>query len=207
MRRVLRKFVPIYLKRHGKARRCRLIQNAFVAIILETPMTSSRSLLALVALLAVLWCAGIVAAPLLKNAGAVAAADGLYDFYGRICHQLDSHSWHLGGDKFAVCVRCSSIYFSFAVSLLAWMVAARRRGLLPLRPALVIAAAGLMVIDVALHMCGLHASSTVTRMLTGGLLGGILPWVVVPLFLEAVGQMRRRRPRPTERPSGEMQHA
>ncbi len=42
----------------------------------------------------------------------------VYFFFGRICHQIDARSFHLNGIKFAVCERCSLIYFGAFVGVL-----------------------------------------------------------------------------------------
>ena len=169
-------------------------------------MTSRRSVPLILALLCLVWCAGIVGAPLLRHTGAVTTSDILYEFYGRVCHQLDGHSWHADGLKFAVCVRCSSIYFSFTAGVVAWIIASRRRNLSVPKPAMLFAAGGIMLADVVLNLLGFHASTITTRAATGVLLGSVLPWIVVPLLVEAIDQIRRGR-RSFSRPfKGEMQH-
>jgi uncharacterized membrane protein len=59
---------------------------------------------------ATLWCISIVAAPLL-------GLSWVYSLFSRICHQDPSRSWHLAGEPLAVCIRCTSVYFGFTVSL------------------------------------------------------------------------------------------
>jgi len=59
---------------------------------------------------ATLWCLSIVVAPML-------GLPWVYVFFSRICHQDPSRSWHLAGEPFAVCIRCTSIYFAFTASL------------------------------------------------------------------------------------------
>jgi uncharacterized membrane protein len=58
-----------------------------------------------------LWCLSILAAP-------VFGLSWVYEFFSRICHQDPARSWHIAGEPLAVCIRCASIYFAFAVSLL-----------------------------------------------------------------------------------------
>ncbi len=59
---------------------------------------------------ATLWCAGIIAAPLLN-------LPFVYHFFSIICHQDPARSWHVFGEPLPVCIRCASIYFAFAISL------------------------------------------------------------------------------------------
>jgi len=67
-----------------------------------------------VLLLSFIWCFSIILAPYLK-----ANKSGynilIYFFFSRICHQLPERSFYIFGEKFAVCERCTSIYFSFFV--------------------------------------------------------------------------------------------
>jgi hypothetical protein len=58
-----------------------------------------------------LWCCLIVATPLLRQ-------PFLYAIFSRICHQQATRSWHLLGEPFAVCIRCTSIYCGFFVGCL-----------------------------------------------------------------------------------------
>lgn len=57
-----------------------------------------------------LWCLVILAAPVLR-------LPLVYEFFARICHQDPSRSWHMLGEPLPVCIRCSSIYFAFTISL------------------------------------------------------------------------------------------
>jgi uncharacterized membrane protein len=57
-----------------------------------------------------MWSLSIILAPLF-------GLTGVYQFFSSICHQNPSRSWHLAGEPFAVCIRCTSIYFAFTVSL------------------------------------------------------------------------------------------
>ena len=59
-----------------------------------------------------LWCAAIVAAPVFH-------LPFVYDFFSRICHQNPARSWFVYDEPLAVCVRCTSIYFGFLISLVA----------------------------------------------------------------------------------------
>jgi|SRR5262245_26726574 len=59
---------------------------------------------------ATLWCLSIVGAPML-------GLTWVYVFFSSICHQDAARSWHLAGEPLAVCIRCTSIYFAFTVSL------------------------------------------------------------------------------------------
>ena len=57
-----------------------------------------------------IWCLSILAAP-------VFGLRWVYQVFSIICHQNPSRSWTIAGEPFAVCIRCSSIYFAFTASL------------------------------------------------------------------------------------------
>ena len=67
-----------------------------------------------VLLLSFIWCFSIILAPYLK-ANKSGYNIFIYFFFSRICHQLPERSFYIFGEKFAVCERCTSIYFSFFV--------------------------------------------------------------------------------------------
>src|SRR5688572_5419416 len=58
-----------------------------------------------------IWCAAILAAPVLH-------LNYVYDLFSLICHQDPSRSWHVFGEPWALCIRCSSIYLGFLAGLL-----------------------------------------------------------------------------------------
>ena len=143
----------------------------------------------IITVLVAFWCAGILAAPVLKHGGLHRSADIVYSVFSRICHQNDARSFHVEGEKSGVCIRCSAIYFGFLAGLLLMPLSgALRRNRIP-KPMLMIAIIIPMFIDVMLSATGLHASTTITRVATGLLFGSVMPWCIVPLIIEACSQL------------------
>ncbi|MFN0156579.1 MAG: DUF2085 domain-containing protein [Bacteroidota bacterium] len=131
---------------------------------------------------AMLWCFGIVAAPAF-NMGS------LYEFYQRICHQLDSHSLHIAGEQLAVCARCSAIYFAFLFGLFCYPIVRDLSSIqLPSRTLLAVAALP-MLLDVLFGLLGLHTVTLTTRMVTGSLFGIVLPFFLLPAAVGAVQEI------------------
>ena len=151
---------------------------------------TKRTYLALLSLV-VLWCGGILLAPAV-SATVPGVSSFLYSFYSPICHQTDARSFHLFGHKLAVCIRCSSIYGSFFLSLLVFAVTERLSARsLPNRLWIMLAILP-MVVDVLLTFTGIHVSTMLTRVVTGALFGSILPFFVVPPLLEGIAQLRNQ---------------
>ncbi len=140
-----------------------------------------------------LWCGGLFAAPLLKHFGFTTSSDELYSFFSHVCHQDHARSFHLGNEHFAVCIRCTAIYFSFLAGLFLIPLFRRLEQVSVPSPKLLLLILLPMVIDVVFHDSGIHASTTVSRMITGMLLGGALPWWVLPLSIEAWSQLISRK--------------
>ena len=69
-----------------------------------------RSVRAAILLGAGLWCSAILSAPLVQW-------PLLYQFFSLVCHQIPGRSWHLDGEPFAVCIRCTSISLGFLAGL------------------------------------------------------------------------------------------
>ncbi len=129
-----------------------------------------------------LWCALIVLPVFITSDSP--ATKSVFAFFSLICHQLDSHSLHVNGQAMAVCARCSAVYFGFLMSVILlpvfrvneinnqriwWFIA-----LLP------------MVVDVACHIAGLHESTWLTRVITGGFFGIIAGWILIPLLISVI---------------------
>ena len=79
-----------------------------------------RGLLMAVALLAILWTAGIGGVPFIESSGDETAATtaGLARLaYRPVCHQIPHRSLALGGRPFTVCARCTGLYFGGAAGL------------------------------------------------------------------------------------------
>ncbi|MEE9225092.1 MAG: DUF2085 domain-containing protein [Bacteroidota bacterium] len=134
-----------------------------------------------------LWCFAILAAPLfiVSDGFLQSSSEFLYHFFGRVCHQFDERSFHLDGQKLAVCARCSSIYFGFFLGLLSVPIF-RRRPAMPFPPRWILFAAVLpMVLDVGLAVFNLHESALWTRALSGGVFGLIVSYFILAGFLAA----------------------
>lgn len=137
---------------------------------------------------AILWNGLIVAAPVLA-AGGAGWAGGLYAFFQPVCHQLDGRSLHIAGEPLAVCARCAAIYAGFLSGVMVYpLLRPVRAPRPPSRKMLAIALAP-MALDVILGLAGLHEVSLATRLVTGGVFGLLIPFVVLPVFIGAVTEM------------------
>ena len=143
--------------------------------------------------LVAVWCGLIVAAPLLVSyAPSSGVASQVYSLFSPICHQFDSRSFHLAGEKLGVCIRCSSIYFSFFASLALYPLFRRLEPVTVPRMQWLILAVTPMALDVMLNLTSIHRSTTLTSAISGIMFGGILPLFLFPPLVEAFSQIRNR---------------
>ncbi len=136
---------------------------------------------------ALAWCAGFIVAPLLDSRS---FADVLAQLYGRVCHQIPERSFVWGSSPWAVCIRCSSIYLAFTLTI---MIVPLVRGLdrwRPLSPRVFAAWLVPVIADAVFDFVGLHAAGSASRALTGAFAGLGLALTVTPLFLEALTRRR-----------------
>lgn len=141
-----------------------------------------------------IWCAAIVATPILASYGGTAAnGAGLsYRIFSRVCHQFDSRSFHIGEYKFAVCIRCTMIYASFLLGVLCYPAVVRTR-ITSVKPGILLGVSLVpMGIDVLFSVFGIHDSTVATRTATGVLFGAALSVVLLPALEEVIGEFLAR---------------
>ena len=155
-------------------------------------------------LLALVWLAAIVAAPLLPPlvSAVVYAAGSL------VCHQIPERSFHLGGSQLAVCARCVGIYAGGAGGAVATTLAL----CLPMRtPALTVTRIGPIlvvaalptVVTVVLEMLGLWLPTNELRALAGVPFGVAIAFVVTAfakVHYDSCAPRRRTAPSPPPPP-------
>jgi uncharacterized membrane protein len=126
----------------------------------------------------------IVLAPLALAHNRNSWAFLLYQMFARVCHQIPERAFYLEGHPFAVCARCTGIYFGFAAGLLIYpLVRSLARADTPKRRWLLLAAAPALS-DFALGLSGVVENTHFTRSLTGALLGAVAAFYVMPGLMD-----------------------
>ncbi|MFN8062678.1 MAG: DUF2085 domain-containing protein [Vicinamibacterales bacterium] len=137
----------------------------------------------LVAATLVVWCAALVAAPVVAaragTGGPVGPAVGATTVYlaGRlVCHQRPTRSFHLAGHQLPVCARCCGLYLGAAAG--AVLAAARRRVASDDRRRLLWLAAAAIptAASLAVEWSGVAAPANLTRALLALPLGAVAAW-------------------------------
>jgi uncharacterized membrane protein len=142
---------------------------------------------------ACLWVALILAAPLAKVNGFASVSSPLYTFFSFLCHQIDGRSFHVDGEKFAVCSRCFGVYFGIVLAFAAYPLWRRIENIDPLPKFWLLAACLPAAIDWSLTIFGIWENTFVSRTLTGGLLGFACGTFIVPSLVEITRNFSLRR--------------
>jgi uncharacterized membrane protein len=133
----------------------------------------------------------IIVAPVALAHGYNSSAFVLYEMFRRVCHQVPERGFYLDGHPFAVCARCTGIYFGFAAGVLLYPLArSLRRGDAPARKWLLVALMPALV-DFALGVFHVWENTHLSRSLTGAILGAVGAFYVVPGLMD-LSRMRFR---------------
>lgn len=147
---------------------------------------------------AILWavvCAAFLAAPLLETNGHKWAAALLYALFSPICHQSPTRSFAFFGYSWAVCHRCSGIYFGLLVGSLIPFGGNSILQSPRVRRLWVICGVAPLLVDVMLQFSGVRTNTPLSRFLTGLLFGAMLSSLVLPALAELTEDARRRHKR------------
>lgn len=131
-----------------------------------------------------LWNVFIVFAPVLHGSTGIlkSISDFSYSFYSVTCHQLDYRSYHILGEKYAVCSRCLSIYWSFLFSVIIYpFIKGFNNTKLPSLWFLIVPGFFLFL-DAVLDLFDIINNTYITRSITGAMIGFILPFYLIPGF-------------------------
>ena len=140
-----------------------------------------------------IWLALILAAPIAKANGLVSVSSPLYTFFSFLCHQLDARSFHIEGEKFAVCSRCFGVYLGIVIGFVAYPLWRRIDNIDPMPKFWLFAACVPAAIDWSLTIFDVWDNTFLSRILTGGLLGIACGTFIVPSIVEITRNFALRR--------------
>ena len=158
------------------------------AIPSKTIQTSETSLAfgvwVFVSLIALAIIVAIVGAPLALANGHSTLAEDIYKTFSFLCHQLPERSFHLAGQQFAVCSRCTGIYAGFTMAILTHPLFRSLRK--PETPRIIwlFASALPLALDFSLTYFGIWQNNHFTRFTSGALLGAVAAIFILPGVIE-----------------------
>ena len=130
------------------------------------------------------WVFMILLAPLAASPEQTGISSYIYNFYGYICHQIPERSFHLLGHQFAVCSRCSGVYFGLFLGLAIYPLFRSMDEIEPFARVWLILAIIPMGIDWSLTFFGIWENTHFTRVSTGLILGITCAIFIVPALVE-----------------------
>lgn len=140
-----------------------------------------------------IWAALIVVAPLAKAYGLSSISASLYSFYHFICHQIPDRSFHIAGEQFGVCSRCSGVYFGLFVGFAIYPLWRRIEDVEPLARFWLFLSMIPIGIDWSLTVFGIWENTQFTRVATGLILGLACATYIVPALVEITRNISHRR--------------
>ena len=135
--------------------------------------------------------AAVVAAPIAQASNHPAFSGAIYKTFSYFCHQIPERSFHLAGEQFAVCSRCSGLYAGFTMATLTYPLfhSLRRTN----TPGIIwlFASALPLAIDFSLTYFGVWQNNHFTRFTTGALFGAVAAIFILPGAIELASHVTR----------------
>jgi uncharacterized membrane protein len=138
-----------------------------------------------------LWVFLILLAPFAKANGFESLSLTIYTFFGVICHQIDSRSFHVENHQFAVCARCFGVYFGLFFGFLIYPVLRKVDEIEPLPRFWLFLAMVPIGIDWSLGIFGIWENTHLSRFLTGLILGAACAIFIVPALVEIFRYLKK----------------
>ena len=136
------------------------------------------------AIVTFLWLTAILAAPVAMAGGFESVSGPLYTFFGYICHQIADRSFHIEGEKFAVCSRCFGVYFGIFLGLVIYPLWRGIDEIEPLPRFWLFLSLVPIATDWALGVFGIWENTHLSRFVTGLILGVACATFIMPAVVE-----------------------
>jgi uncharacterized membrane protein len=130
------------------------------------------------------WVLLILAAPIAKANGFTSISTPLYTFYGFICHQIPSRSFHIEGEQFGVCSRCFGVYFGLLFGYAIYPLWRTIDEIEPIPRIWLFLSLIPIAVDWSLTIFGIWENTFTSRFLTGLILGVACATFIVPATVE-----------------------
>ena len=144
---------------------------------------SSRSLYLIFLLAVSLWCFLIIAAPLLAKSDYRIASGIIYMFFSKICHQMADRSFFIFGKQFAVCSRCTGLYFGFLLGTIVYPIIHKfKSNWIPAKKYFYLALIPISI-DFVIRFFHFAENTFTSRLITGLILGAVTVFFILPGFL------------------------
>ncbi len=137
-----------------------------------------------------LWCLLIIAAPMLAHWEVKVTSGVIYFFFSKICHQIPERSFFIYGKQFAVCSRCSGLYFGFLLGTIIYpLIYQINSHRIPATKYFYFALVPI-TIDIFVRFFQIAENTFLSRFSTGLILGVTTVFFILPGFLS-----RKKQPK------------
>ena len=127
-----------------------------------------------------IWCLLIIAAPFFAHQHLALPAGLIYLFFSKICHQFPDRSFSIWDNQFAVCARCTGLYFGFFIGTLLFPLFKMSKNFNPPKRYLFFVALTPLIIDLSLSTFHIWQNTFFSRVITGLFLGGVAALFIIP---------------------------
>lgn len=143
---------------------------------------------------AAVWILLILTAPVAAGFGWNGTSEALYGFFGNICHQMPERSFHLYSHQLSVCHRCFGVYFGLLAGIACYPLIRPVDRIEPPARIWLFLAMIPIGIDWSLGVFNLWENTTLTRTITGFLLGSACGVFIMPALVEIARLATNRKP-------------
>lgn len=135
------------------------------------------------------WALLILVDPLARVYGVTSISSALYGFHSFICHQIPERSFHVMGEQFGVCSRCTGVYFGILAGFVIYPLWRRLDNIEPISRIWLFLSLVPIGIDWSLTFFGYWENTHFSRFLTGTILGVACATYIVPATVEIARNM------------------
>lgn len=153
---------------------------------------AAKKVYSVILFIAVVWCVAALAAPLFIHSGGVLSKLSflIYGFFSTTCHQEEARSFIIAGGQVAVCSRCLVIYLSFTLGTIVYPFFKNLNKIDMPSIWILLGAAAVMFFDAIAGFIGIYENTFLTRSITGGLLGFVLPFYIIPGLINFIFEVK-----------------
>ncbi len=160
------------------------VENYTPQAVLKNLKKRAFQLWGLVLAIVGIWVFVILLAPFAALNDITNISNPIYNFFSYVCHQMPSRSFHVLEHQFAVCSRCTGVYFGIFLGLISYPLFRSMEEIEPFPRFWLFLAMIPMAIDWSLTFFEIWENTHFTRVTSGLILGFTCAVFIVPALVE-----------------------
>jgi uncharacterized membrane protein len=137
------------------------------------------------------WLLLILAAPVAQTSGNTYLGNALYTFFSYLCHQIPQRTFHLSGEPLAVCTRCFGVYLGIVLGFAVYPLWRDTDHSEPPPRLWLFLSLVPIGIDWSLTVLDVWENTSISRALTGLILGVVCATFILPALVEVFRNLGR----------------